>query len=74
LLFQLIGCVGIILWSVLDESHAWTLYLQFAVYGIGVYSSRLWTAFLAIALLFLQCRSLCFVLKLQPFFILIGWG
>ncbi|PNF32094.1 Integral membrane protein GPR155 [Cryptotermes secundus] len=71
---QLIGCVGTILWSLLDRSDAWTLYLQFVVYAIGVYSSRLWTAFLAIALLFLQCRSLCFVLKLQPLFIVLGWG
>lgn len=71
---QLIGCVGHILWSVLDQTQAFTLYLQFAVYAVGVYSSRMWTAFLAIALLFLQCRSLCFVLKLQPVFIVLGWG
>ncbi|XP_069678473.1 lysosomal cholesterol signaling protein isoform X1 [Periplaneta americana] len=71
---QLIGCVGIVLWSSLDRSNALTMYLQFSVYAVGVYSSRLWTAFLAITLLFLQCRSLCFVLKLQPFFIVLGWG
>jgi len=71
---QLIGCVGHILWSRLDQTQAVTLYLQFAVFAVGVYSSRLWTAFIAIALLFLQCRSLCFVLKLQPVFIVLGWG
>ncbi|KAJ9580870.1 hypothetical protein L9F63_023951, partial [Diploptera punctata] len=71
---QLIGCIGIVLWSKLDRTNALTMYLQFAVYAIGVYSSRLWTAFLAISLLFLQCRSLCFVLKLQPLFIVLGWG
>ncbi|XP_066995433.2 lysosomal cholesterol signaling protein isoform X2 [Anabrus simplex] len=71
---QLIGCVGVVLWSLLDRNQAWSLYLQFAVYTVGVYSSRLWTAFLAITLLFFECRSLCFVLKLQPFFIVLGWG
>lgn len=29
---------------------------------------------LAIALLFLQCRSLCFVLKLWPIFVCTAWG
>ncbi|XP_049954684.1 integral membrane protein GPR155 [Schistocerca serialis cubense] len=71
---QIIACIGVILWSVLDRSKTWALYLQFAFYTVGVYSSRLWTAFLAITLLFFQCRSLCFALKLQPYFMLTGWG
>ncbi|GLH10934.1 Integral membrane protein GPR155 [Gryllus bimaculatus] len=71
---SLIGCVGIILWSKLDRSETWALYVQFTIYTVGVYSSRLWSALLAVVLLFLQCRSLCFVLKLLPYFIMVGWG
>lgn len=50
------------------------MYVQFALFTIGSYSSRLWTAILAICLLFLQCRSLCFVLKLWPLFVSVAWG
>lgn len=62
-------CIGVILWSKLDHVERWPLYLQFFLFNIGTYSSRLWTAILAITLLFLQCRSLCFVLKLWPYMV-----
>ncbi|CAH1115315.1 unnamed protein product [Psylliodes chrysocephalus] len=71
---QLIGCLGAILWNTLHQKEGWTGYIQFSLFSIGVYSSRLWTMILAVTLLFLQCRSLCFVLKLQPLFVVIGWG
>lgn len=74
LLSQLIACIGVILWCVLGNTTGWPMYLQFCLFTIGSYSSRLWTAALAIVLLFLQCRSLCFVLKLWPFLIGISWG
>ena len=74
LISQLIASVGVILWSKLGQEVAWKMYLQFGFFTIGQYSSRLWTAFLAITLLFLNSRSLCFALKLWPFFILIGYG
>lgn len=69
---QLLSCVGAILWNWVKEG--WFTYVQFTIFTTGVYSTRLWTAFLAITLLFLQCRSLCFVLKLQPLFFIFGWG
>ncbi|KAF5272061.1 hypothetical protein FQR65_LT05043 [Abscondita terminalis] len=71
---QLLSCLGSILWNVLNQKEGWFGYFQFAIFTTGVYSSRIWTSFLAIVLLLLQCRSLCYVLKLQPLFILIGWG
>lgn len=71
---QLISSVGVILWSQLGQEVAWKMYLQFGFFTIGQYASRLWTAFLAITLLFLNSRSLCFALKLWPFFIFIGFG
>ncbi|XP_055846955.1 integral membrane protein GPR155 [Episyrphus balteatus] len=73
-LSQLFCCVGVILWSKLDHVNKWVLYVQFFMFNIGAYSSRLWTAILAISLLFLQCRSLCFVLKMWPFMIMFAWG
>uniref|UniRef100_A0AAG5D405 DEP domain-containing protein n=1 Tax=Anopheles atroparvus TaxID=41427 RepID=A0AAG5D405_ANOAO len=74
LISQLICNVGVILWSTLEQNSPWKMYLQFYFFTIGCYSSRLWTAFLAITILFLQCRSLCFVLKLWPVFIAAAWG
>lgn len=74
LISQLISSVGVILWSKVGQEVAWKMYLQFGFFTIGQYSSRLWTAFLAITLLFLNSRSLCFALKLWPFFILVGYG
>lgn len=74
LISQLIMSVGVILWSKLGQEVAWKMYLQFSFFTIGQYASRLWTAFLAITLLFLNSRSLCFALKLWPFFIIIGYG
>lgn len=71
---QLIECIGVILWSTLGQDTGWRMILQFCFFTIGGYSARLWTAILAISLLFLQCRSLCFVLKLWPVFVLVGWG
>lgn len=62
------------LWTLSDEAPSWAKYLQFALYSIGTYGSRLWTACLAVTLLFLQCRSLCFVLRLWPYFVTIGWA
>ncbi|XP_017861582.1 PREDICTED: integral membrane protein GPR155 isoform X1 [Drosophila arizonae] len=73
-LSQLMCCIGVILWSKLDHVERWPLYLQFFLFNIGTYSSRLWTAILAITLLFLQCRSLCFVLKLWPYMLVFAWG
>ena len=39
-----------------------------------MFGSRLWTALVALSLYFLRTRSLCFVLKLRPLFVAIGWG
>ncbi|GJQ85405.1 hypothetical protein Trydic_g10179 [Trypoxylus dichotomus] len=71
---QILACTGAILWSTIENKEGWGGYVQFSIFSMGVYSSRLWTAILAIVLLFLQCRSLCFVLKLIPVFFIIGWG
>ncbi|XP_055627992.1 integral membrane protein GPR155 [Toxorhynchites rutilus septentrionalis] len=71
---QLICNIGVLMWSTFEQNSGWKMYLQFYFFTIGCYSSRLWTAFLAITILFLQCRSLCFVLKLWPLFIAVAWG
>ncbi|KAK5638085.1 hypothetical protein RI129_012380 [Pyrocoelia pectoralis] len=71
---QFLSCLGAILWNTLNEKDGWFAYFQFALFTTGVYSARIWTSFLAITLLLLQCRSLCYVLKLQPLFVIVGWG
>ncbi|XP_002021255.2 integral membrane protein GPR155 [Drosophila persimilis] len=73
-LSQLMCCIGVILWSKMEHVPRWPLYLQFFLFNIGTYSTRLWTALLAISLLFLQCRSLCFVLKMWPYMLVFAWG
>ncbi|XP_022227106.1 integral membrane protein GPR155 [Drosophila obscura] len=73
-LSQLMCCIGVILWSKMEHVQRWPLYLQFFLFNIGTYSTRLWTALLAISLLFLQCRSLCFVLKMWPYMLVFAWG
>lgn len=70
----MIGSAGVLLWTLGEDAPNWAKYLQFALYSIGTYGSRLWTACLAVTLLFLQCRSLCFVLRLWPYFVFIGWA
>ncbi|XP_050702655.1 LOW QUALITY PROTEIN: integral membrane protein GPR155-like [Eriocheir sinensis] len=71
---QCVACVGALLWSVLECSHTWKLYLQFVLFSWGVFASRLWTALLAITLFLLRWKSLCFVLRLRPFLAIVGWG
>ncbi|KAK5638084.1 hypothetical protein RI129_012379 [Pyrocoelia pectoralis] len=71
---QFLSCLGVILWNTLNEKEGWLAYLPFALYTTGVYSARIWTSLLAITLLVLQCRSLRYLLKLQPLFIIVGWG
>ncbi|KAB7504868.1 Integral membrane protein, partial [Armadillidium nasatum] len=72
-LSQAISCIGALLWNVIDHSHRWKLYLQFVVFSFGVFSSRFWTAILAVSLFLLRWRSLGFVLGLRPYLALIGW-
>jgi hypothetical protein len=73
---QGVACVGAILWCWLGVGGGSgpALYLQFALLSFGVLSSRIWTACLAATLVFLRCRSLCFVLRVRPIFALLGWG
>lgn len=62
-----------ILWSKLGQDD-WKMYLQFCFFTVGQWSSRLFTAYLALTLVFLNSRSLCFVLKLWPYFLVSGFG
>ncbi|KAH8379317.1 hypothetical protein KR009_004178 [Drosophila setifemur] len=73
-LSQLMCCIGVILWSKMEHVQRWPLYFQFFLFNIGTYSTRLWTGLLAISLLLLQCRSLCFVLKMWPYMLVFAWG
>lgn len=66
---QIIECIGVILWSYLKTEDLVSIYAQFVLYTFGSISSRLWCGISAVALLFIQYRSLCFVLKLMPLFV-----
>lgn len=66
---QIIVCIGVIMWSYLDMVSIPAFYAQFVLYTFGCLSSRIWCGIIAISLLFLQYRSLCFVLKMTPIFV-----
>ena len=67
-----IACAGAILWSVLNCTHGWKLYLQFSVFTFGVYSSRVYAATLALSLVCAVTYSRAYVEKLKPFFLVSG--
>merc|ERR1719474_847047 len=71
---QGIACLGAVLWSVLDGRHGWALYLQFIVFGFGVFSTRITTALLAVTLLLLQTKGVCLTLKYRHFLLGIPIG
>lgn len=71
--FQIIICVGVLLEPISDIYKPWSQYAHFAIFIFGIYSSRIWSTLLAIVLVLLQSRSLCYVLKLMPAFIIFGW-
>jgi len=64
-LCQGMACLGTLFWSLLDCRHGWQLYLQFIVFGFGVFSSRVSTAVLAVTLLVLQTKGLYTVVQYQ---------
>lgn len=69
LISQIAVCIGVILWSYLEMESIPAFYTQFILYTFGCLSSRIWCGISAISLLFIQYRSLCFVLKLLPMFV-----
>ena len=67
-----IACTGAILWSVLDCTHGWRLYLQFSVFTFGVYGSRVYAATLALSLACAVTYPSNYVEKLKPYFLVSG--
>lgn len=66
---QLIECIGVIMWSYREIKSTRLVYTEFMLFTFGSISSRLWCGICAVALLFIQYRSFCFVLKLMPIFV-----
>ena len=57
--FQGLACLGALLWSLMDCTAGPALYIQFVVFGLGVFGSRVCTGALAGCLLVLQVRGEC---------------
>lgn len=74
LISQVLVCIGVIMWSYFEMGSMTAFYTQFIFYTFGCISSRIWCAISAITLLFIQYRSLCFVLKMTPIFVSIHLG
>ena len=60
---QASACLGAAFWSLLDCRHGWRLYLQFVLFAVGVFGSRVCTGVLAVTILLLQTRGVCLVSK-----------
>ena len=60
------------MWSVLDCTHGWRLYLQFSVFTFGVYGSRVYAATLALSLVCAVTYPSIYVEKLKPYFLVSG--
>ena len=88
-LSQSMACLGVIVWYWCDmdstghgsdDEHspahvpAWMHHLQFCIFVIGVFSSRIWSALLAVTLLLLRRKSVAFILKFRIVLLAIGWG
>eukprot|EP00092_Neocalanus_flemingeri_P013901 GFUD01014996.1.p1 GENE.GFUD01014996.1~~GFUD01014996.1.p1 ORF type:complete len:836 (-),score=188.93 GFUD01014996.1:75-2582(-) len=71
---QGVACVGAVLWSLLDCRHGWRLYVQFIVFGYGVFASRITTAVLAVTLMLLQTKGICTVLRYRHLLLGISFG
>lgn len=72
LIAQLLGCIGMVCFR--QVAVKWHHYVQFILLLVGVFSSRCWTAALALALCLLHVRSLCFVLRIQVWLFFLGFG
>ena len=57
----------------MDCIHGWKLYLQFIFFAYGVYASRINTALIAVTLILSKRKSRCYVMKLRPYMIFIGF-
>ena len=74
-LTQSMACVGVILWYTLGRDEMWKKHVQFMMFAVGVFGSRIWTALLSVTLLLLRMKSLSFVLNnCRPFLLVAGWG
>ena len=67
-----IACGGAILWSLLNCTHGWKLYLQFSIFTFGVYASRVYAATLALSLVCTVTYPRVYVEKIKPYFLASG--
>ncbi|KAK0053996.1 integral membrane protein GPR155-like isoform X2 [Biomphalaria pfeifferi] len=71
---HILSCIGMITFYCNGETANWFHYPIIICLLVGVFSTRCWTAAMAIALCLLHVRSLCYVLRKQIWFYFIGFG
>lgn len=74
---QLAASIGVIIWTKLPSSDVGSAlwYTQFILISTGVYSSRLWTAAIALILMIISSNSsYAYPKKLVAWFMFICWG
>ncbi|XP_059142560.1 integral membrane protein GPR155-like isoform X2 [Physella acuta] len=71
---HILACIGMITFYYHGDSQGWHHYPIIILLLVGVFSTRCWTAAIAVALCMLHIRSLCFVLRKQIWFYFLGFG
>ncbi|KAH9494965.1 hypothetical protein Btru_020700 [Bulinus truncatus] len=71
---HILACIGMITFYRWGETSEWYNYPIIICLLIGVFSTRCWTAAIAIAICMLHVRSLCYILRKQIWFYFIGYG
>lgn len=71
---QLLGSVGVFLWSFSAASYSWHRVLASSLVLVGQFASRLWTALLALAMYLMKHREEQQLIKYTPWMFLCGFG
>ncbi|XP_064456967.1 lysosomal cholesterol signaling protein-like [Ornithodoros turicata] len=74
LVSQLLGSIGIILWSTTDASYSLRRLLASSLIMIGQFATRIWTAFLALGIYLIRYHDERKLIKYTPIIFFIGFG
>ncbi|ESO88023.1 hypothetical protein LOTGIDRAFT_126759 [Lottia gigantea] len=74
IIMQLLSSIGMVVYSKNHTSLEWQNYVQFILLLLGVFGVRCFTGVIAVVLCLLHIRSLCYVLRVQIWLFIYGFG
>ncbi|CAD5111154.1 DgyrCDS492 [Dimorphilus gyrociliatus] len=72
--FQAAGCISMMTYKSVNQNTAWQHYLHFIWYSFSTLGARIFVSVLAISLLFLRMKSVCYALKKRIYLYSAGLG